>query len=142
MTRPETKWVRIILLNDWKILLVKHTYDGLWNLPGWGVKKWEWLKHAIIRELKEETGINLINIEQVLALFWVYENNREYKKDIIFVFKIELNNINLGSDLCKSFEIESRGFFDIFELPNNLSWWTARRIEELAKWKYSNFTKW
>lgn len=142
LTRPSTKWVRVILLNNWKILLVKHTYDWLWNLPGWGVKRRESLKQAIVRELREETNIDLVDSRQVLALFGVYENDREYKKDIIFVFMIELNNVNPDLDFGRSVEIESWQFFDTNKLPDNLSGWTVRRIEELAKWKLSNFTKW
>jgi ADP-ribose pyrophosphatase YjhB (NUDIX family) len=45
---------RAIVLNAQnQILLVKHTYQSHWYIPG-GVKKQESAKAAILRELKEE----------------------------------------------------------------------------------------
>ncbi|MGL5742425.1 MAG: NUDIX domain-containing protein [Legionella sp.] len=43
----------IILNNNQQILLVKHTYQPHWYLPGGGVKKRESAQEDIIRELKE-----------------------------------------------------------------------------------------
>jgi 8-oxo-dGTP pyrophosphatase MutT (NUDIX family) len=37
--RPMLLGVRLILLNGERILLVKHTYETVWNLPGGTVKK-------------------------------------------------------------------------------------------------------
>lgn len=44
----------IIINHNNQVLLVKHTYQPHWYIPGGGVKKGESIKAAIIRELKEE----------------------------------------------------------------------------------------
>ena len=47
--------VRAIIINDTdEILMVKHTKDSLWVLPGWHVESDESIHDAILRELKEE----------------------------------------------------------------------------------------
>lgn len=43
----------IVINDDNKILLVKHTYQPHWYIPGGGVKKGESTKSAILRELNE-----------------------------------------------------------------------------------------
>lgn len=52
-----------------EILLVK-TYHGLWVFPGWQVDIGENIIDAVIREIKEESGINVT----VQKLFTVSSN--------------------------------------------------------------------
>ncbi len=75
ITRPITVGVRLILTNDQSILLVKHTYQQHWYLPGGGVKKGETLEQTARREMAEEVGAKLGR----LRLFGVYTNFYEYK---------------------------------------------------------------
>ncbi|MFC0651817.1 NUDIX domain-containing protein [Lederbergia wuyishanensis] len=60
ISRPITLGVRILLIQDEKVLLVKHTYQNHWYLPGGGVEKSETLERAIRRECKEEIGADLL----------------------------------------------------------------------------------
>ncbi|MFZ5391801.1 MAG: NUDIX domain-containing protein [Patescibacteria group bacterium] len=60
--RPVTFGVRIILINDGKILLVRHTYLPDWMLPGGAVEYQEDFSTAIKRELREELNISLKNV--------------------------------------------------------------------------------
>ena len=66
--------VRGILVKDNKLLVAN--YGGVYLLPGGTIEKNESKEDAIIRELKEETGINYRNIdlEQILTLVY-------YQKD-------------------------------------------------------------
>ncbi|MDQ0343857.1 8-oxo-dGTP pyrophosphatase MutT (NUDIX family) [Lederbergia wuyishanensis] len=48
------------MIQDEKVLLVKHTYQNHWYLPGGGVEKSETLERAIRRECKEEIGADLL----------------------------------------------------------------------------------
>lgn len=51
----------VILDEEERVLLVKRTYgDKRWGLPGGGVEPGETIHEAIIRECKEELGIDVI----------------------------------------------------------------------------------
>ena len=49
--------------NNGQLLLVKHSYQDKWGLPGGWVNKNESFKQSAQRELREELGIGLTNIE-------------------------------------------------------------------------------
>ncbi len=54
--------------NDFKTLLVKRKYppfEGMWAIPGGFVRKDEGLEDAAIRELREETGVHDVYLEQL-----------------------------------------------------------------------------
>lgn len=55
----DTKIVtRAFIFNaDWELLLAKHSTNGLWVLPGGHVESWENIHDAILREVREEFGI-------------------------------------------------------------------------------------
>ncbi len=92
--RPTTRGVRVILYSDRalsaetglreRFLLVKHSYDPLWYLPGGGLHRDEEPAIGALREIKEELGIDLN--EEELEFFGEYINDGEYKKDTIYVF--------------------------------------------------------
>ncbi len=54
--------VHAVILNDeGKVLLLKQTYaDKRWGLPGGGVEPGETIHEAIVRECKEELGVNVL----------------------------------------------------------------------------------
>ena len=58
----------IIILPPNKILLIKRgtkVFHGYWALPGGKVKPGEKVEKAIIREVKEETGLEVKIIEKI-----------------------------------------------------------------------------
>ena len=56
LTRPLTVGVRLMAVEEGKVLLVRHTYLDGWYLPGGGVQAGETLEAAICREAGEEVG--------------------------------------------------------------------------------------
>ncbi len=135
--RPKTLWTRLFLINDNKILLVKHKYHNDLFLPWGWLHNWEEFVSALKRELKEELNLDIIELE----LFWVYQNMKEYKMDTIVLFisfqEIDLKNISLIDE-----EIELFMMADINNLPENISPWTKRRIEEFKLKKNPIVGKW
>ena len=79
MTKPRTIGVRAVVLDqDDRVALVRHTYTDQWYLPGGGVKKGESIEAALLRELKEELAIVGPRIERVLG---VYHSRRQAKDE-------------------------------------------------------------
>jgi ADP-ribose pyrophosphatase YjhB (NUDIX family) len=126
VTRPRTIGVRAVLLDqDDRVALVRHTYTDQWYLPGGGVKKGESVKAAMLRELEEEVAVTKLTIERVLG---VYHSRREGKDDHIVIFVIRTESEALHrADLM---EIEEAGWFSLDQLPGSTSAATARRIAE------------
>jgi ADP-ribose pyrophosphatase YjhB (NUDIX family) len=120
--RPITVGVKVILIRDDAVCLVRLTYQPGWHLPGGGVKREETLTQAVRREAAEEIGAELGELQ----LFGLYSNLFEHKSDHIAVF------------LCRKFtladahspEIQAHRFFDLDELGPGVSPATKRRIEE------------
>jgi 8-oxo-dGTP pyrophosphatase MutT (NUDIX family) len=121
LVRPVTLGVRILMVKDAQFLLVKHSYQDEWYLPGGGVKRGETLEQAILREAFEECGAR-INQIQFLGIFSSFV---EYKSDHISLFLSE----DFTLKEVKDHEIEQLSFFSPEQLPNNLSPGSRRKIE-------------
>lgn len=136
LTRPVTLGVRVILVDEGEILLVKHTYHPGWLLPGGGVKRGETLEQAAVREVREETGL----IFSTVRLHGMYTNFHEYKSDHIAVF------VGTGFDPSHlrrdPWEIEDARFFPIGDLPEDIRPGHRRRIEELERGDQPGFSLW
>lgn len=120
-----TLGARAIVINDkGQILLVKHSYQPHWHLPGGGVDNGETPKAAVIRELKEEVGLIVAEDEPVLHGVYqhVYMGVNDYP--IIYIVK---NYSTIPSD---SPEIEAIEWFDYKTLPAMISPGTKRRLNE------------
>lgn len=120
--RPITLGVRLVLVQDGKVLLVRHTYQSGWFLPGGGIKRNETLEDAARREAREEVGAEL----GMLRLLGIYTNFLEYKSDHVVVFACEDFTLTGKTDG----EIEAWQFFPLGSLPDDLAAGHRRRIGE------------
>jgi 8-oxo-dGTP pyrophosphatase MutT (NUDIX family) len=125
LLRPLTVGVRVILIRDRTVLLVRHSYEPYWFLPGGGVKRGETMEQAARREAREEAGARLGK----LGLMGVYTNLQEYKSDHVTVFYCTDFTLTQTSD----FEIEAVAFFDVDELPEDISAGSGRRVKEYLR---------
>jgi ADP-ribose pyrophosphatase YjhB (NUDIX family) len=94
-----------------KLLLVKQGYgQQYWSLPGGIVEAGESIDQAAVREVKEETGLD-ISIERVVGL---YSKPGEYALAITLAGKI------IGSELKPDHEIQECRFFPLDQLPSQV----------------------
>lgn len=123
MLHPLTVGVKLMLVRDGRVLLVRHTYEPGWYLPGGGVKRRETLEAAIRREAREELGASLGRVD----LFGVYTHLRD-KSDHVMV--LVCADFELGRPTDP--EIAEIALFPFDALPPGITPGTARRIGEYA----------
>ena len=120
--RPIRMGVRVMMIQDGKVWLVRQTYVPGWFMPGGGLKKGESLEEAARREAREETGAELGKV----TLVGVYSNFTEWKSDHNILF------------FCSDFEFKGKPDaeiaelrpFDLNDLPADLWPGHLRRLEE------------
>jgi 8-oxo-dGTP pyrophosphatase MutT (NUDIX family) len=124
ITRPVTLGVRLILTQGDTVLLVKHTYQRDWYLPGGGIQRGETPEQAARREAAEEVGGRL----GALHLWGLYTNFYEHKSDHVVVFTSDDVVVTGRTDR----EIERYAFYSFDRLPDDLSPGSRRRLCEFA----------
>ena len=110
--------VRAIIVKNKKVLLLHRRDYDLWELPGGGMDNNETIKHAIKREVKEETNLTV----KPLKLIGVYHNYRD--KIIIFTFLVKI----LSGRLKKNDEADNFIWCDDRKFPKNVSSKNKQRI--------------
>lgn len=121
---PITLGARIILLRDGRVLLIEHTYQRGWFLPGGGVDKGESLEDCIIREAEEEAGAAVRELE----LLGIYSHFADGKSDHVAIFvsrEFEWRAPGPNNEIARA------AWFPLDALPKGLSAGTKRRLEEL-----------
>lgn len=122
IVRPINLGVRVMLIQNGKVLLVRHVYQDGWFMPGGGMKREETLEQAARRECYEEVGVEMRNIE----LFGIFSNFAEWKSDHITLFLSE----NFTMTDKKDSEIAEKKFFPLDDLPKSLGSGHRRRLKE------------
>jgi ADP-ribose pyrophosphatase YjhB (NUDIX family) len=135
--RPKTLGARLLLVNSNKVLLVKHTYQHKWFLPGGGVKHGEDFKKALQRELIEELHSKIDDLE----LFGVYQSKIGGKRDTIVIF-LSTQKVDVNEFLFKDDEVEKVVMADVNNLPKNTAPGTIKRIREYQTKNYPNTGFW
>ena len=132
--KPLSIGVRVLMVKDGQVVLVKHVYEPYWYIPGGAVERDETLETAVRREAREETGATLNDLE----LFGIYTNQERGKSDHITVFLSQSFELTCDGDD----EIENCQFFPLEALPEKISPGSANRIHEYLNGKIGNFGDW
>lgn len=102
-----------LLIKEGKILLVKRNHEpyfGFWAIPGGYLEFGETLKEAVVREVKEETGLKT----KIRTLVGVYSKPKRHPKQAISVaYLLEI----VGGEVKKSQEATEIGWFNLDNLP-------------------------
>lgn len=113
-----------LIFNDkGQVLLQKRSDDGLWGNPGGSMDLGETIYETIIREIKEETNLNIK--KENLKIFNIYSGEEQHhiypnKDEVYFVNIIFETNIYNGEIVSDSESYELK-FFDIDKLPSNIT---------------------
>jgi ADP-ribose pyrophosphatase YjhB (NUDIX family) len=125
--RAMTLGVRALVIDDdGRIFLVKHSYVSGWHLPGGGVEAGETLTQAVARELREEGNIEVTAPPQLHGIFF---NNRASRRDHVALFVVRA--FRQSAAPAPDREIIAHGFFALDALPNDTTASTRARIIEV-----------
>ncbi len=123
-TRSVTLGVRALVLDESRVLLVRHTYRPGWFLPGGGVDRGETSEAAVVRELREEAGIVCAERPELRGF---YRNGRHDHVAFYVVRKFERATTAGGLEIAES------GFFPLDALPPGTSPATRARLAEVVR---------
>ena len=113
--RPQVYGVRCLIECDGRALFVRQTYGKMqWTFPGGGPHRTESREDAARREVKEEVGITLAELQYLGE----YTTTEEYKRDTVRCY--------CGKALSPDFKIDRNeiyeaGWFNLDNLPEPLS---------------------
>lgn len=126
LRRGTTLGVRVLLVfRKSKVVLVKHTYQDGWWLPGGGVEHGHTLTETARKEIKEETGLVLGDDLRLLSM---HLNKLVSNRDHIATFLATIDSDEMLSS--SSAEISQVQLFDMHNLPSDVDAGSKRRIQE------------
>ena len=125
--RPMTLGVRGVVVDDQgRVLLLRHTYTPGWHMPGGGIEKGETALEALQRELLEEAGVAASPAD--LRLASIHANHAFFPNDHVLVFRVDRWR---QVEATQRGEIAETGFFDPLAPPEETTAGTRRRLAEL-----------
>lgn len=92
-----------------RILLCHRRDIDVWNLPGGGLENKEAPWQGVIRETKEETGLD-VRVERLSAV-----NFKPQKNEIVFSFVCKI----IGGEIALTDEADRIEYFDADNFPKN-----------------------
>ncbi len=108
-----------------KILLARHSYVDGWLLPGGSIERGEAAEHAIIRELKEEIGLQRCAPPE---LFGLYTRKAGWATNVIVLYRLRDTEFTFVPNL----EIREIQFADPAHPPEGTPRSVTARLREYA----------
>ncbi len=128
-SRGLTLGVRGLVLDEQgRVFLIKHSYVAGWHLPGGGVEIGESLATALARELREEGNIELIGAPELFAVYW---NRRVARRDHVALYVVR--SFRQSAPPQPNREIVAHGFFAPNALPDGTTTSTRARLSEVLE---------
>lgn len=103
--------VAVVINEEKKILLINGPKRG-WEMPAGHVEEGEPLSSAVIRETKEETGIDI----EIIRFSGIFQDVKGSICSILFIAK------PIGGELQTSSESLELGYFDIEDAKRMVTW--------------------
>lgn len=110
-------FVGACIVNEKKqILLQKRADKQVWGFPGGAVELGESLEEALIREIKEETGLE-VSIKKLLGIYSKYEDhypNGDIAQPITHFFLVDVRSGKLAKSNAESLALQ---YFSLSDFP-------------------------
>ncbi|MBN2391453.1 MAG: NUDIX domain-containing protein [Anaerolineae bacterium] len=113
----------VIFDADRRVLLCHRRDIDMWNLPGGGVESGELPTYAVIREVKEETGLDVA----VGRLVGVY--GKPDRDDLVLAFACDV----IGGQLTETDESDACRYFVLDDIPPNTNPKQVERVYDATK---------
>lgn len=121
--------VSIALIKNGKILLAKRAVEpkkGKWDILGGFVEPGESVEQGVIREMKEETGLNVKVDEYLGSVPDIYDN----RASLPLIFRVSL--INEAQPVAQD-DVEELRWFSLTEIPTELAFVNVKETIEKVK---------
>jgi ADP-ribose pyrophosphatase YjhB (NUDIX family) len=106
--------IRIVVIKDEKILMVREKMDNKWSLPGGYADPGYTPSEIAIKEVKEESGFDV----NVIRLLGVIDYNKHQERPFPFdLYQLFIECEIVGGESKTGVETSEVGFFGIDELP-------------------------
>ena len=112
----------IIFDVDGRVLLCHRRDMDMWNLPGGGVESCELPTEAVVREVEEETGLQ-VTVRRLIGVYGKLD-----KDDLVFAFVCDV----VGGELIETNESDANRYFALDALPINTAPRQVTRIRDAA----------
>ncbi len=103
-----------------RVLLCHRRDMDLWNLPGGGVESGELPTEAVVREVKEETGLDVV-VQRLVGVYVKMDRD-----DLAFAFVCDVVN----GELTETDESDACRYFALDDIPPNTSFKQIERIHD------------
>ena len=118
LRRPVVNVVCFATLEDGRCLLIRRGDTGHWALPGGTVEWGETLRQTIVRELKEEAGVEPVALGELVGVFSApWRDPRLHLVTVVVRARIEPPEGPPTNPL----EIREVGLFEVGQLPEPLA---------------------
>ena len=123
-----------VILNKGKVLLVKRSikpFKGFWTIPGGHIDFGETSQESLIREIKEETNIDV----EIVKLIKIYDNPKRDPWGHIISIAYLCKPLSSDAIFIENEEVESLYWCDINKLPENIGFDHRTMINDAIQMK-------
>lgn len=108
------------IINDKSEVLLQYKRKGFgqgkWNGPGGKLEPGETIEQSVIREVKEETGLDIVNLEKMAELEFYFKDREEWDN---------ITHVYVTKDFSGEIQADDEGelkWFKIEEVPFDKMW--------------------
>jgi len=122
----------VIINQKYEILLLlrkKSPEANFWSIPGGTVEMFETIEDTLIREIKEELGVDIQIIKLLGITNHILENEKTHWVSPAFLVQIIGNQIPYNVESDSHHDLK---WFSINDLPHNITLTTSKALQHLS----------